>query len=355
MKLKLSALVFAFVLVFSLVGPAHAAFPDIQGHWAQPQVEKWAARGLAGGYPDGTFRPGGQVTRAEFVSFMNRALGKHEPGAACDFKDVKASDWYYAEVATAQTAGYLAGYEDGTFRPDSPISRQEVACVIARLDCLQDVTGRAVFADTGTIKPWALEAVGKVAAAGIMGGYPDNTFGPGTPISRAEAVVTLDRVVARCGEPVPVLDGVQGTVTLDGSPVEGAAVRLFTSADRLEVFEEYRTGKDGKYQFRVVSGKYGLTAVKGDYVAARTVTVTQDTVCDLALAAGTVLTGTLADKNGDPVPEAKLYFAANPVFFTTTDSDGNFRLAVLKDRTYTIWAHKDHDPSLGLVIIADNV
>lgn len=71
----------------------------MNGHWAQSQIEKWVKQGLAKGYPDGTFRPDNKVTRAEFVTLLNRAFGQQKPGAECDFADVKPTDRYYADAA----------------------------------------------------------------------------------------------------------------------------------------------------------------------------------------------------------------------------------------------------------------
>ena len=142
-------LLLAICLLLGLSGLAYAAgFSDIKGHWAENQINKWAGKGLAAGYQYGTFRPDNEVTRAEFVALTNRAFGIAKTGAETYFTDVEPGKWYYEDVAAAKTAGYIAGYPDGTFGPDQTITRQEVASILARLLKLEPSTeGIASFAE----------------------------------------------------------------------------------------------------------------------------------------------------------------------------------------------------------------
>ncbi|NQS76797.1 MAG: hypothetical protein HQP61_10270 [Peptococcaceae bacterium] len=118
-------------------GPADATngrnpgFSDIEGHWAKDQVLDWSEKGLVMGYADGTFKPEQGVTRAEFATFVNRAFGlkiKVQP----DFSDVSPQDWFAEEVAMAVAGGYIGGYPDGTFRPDSVITRAETVALLSK-------------------------------------------------------------------------------------------------------------------------------------------------------------------------------------------------------------------------------
>jgi len=208
-KSRFLAAALAFCLIFSLAAVASAAFSDVSGHWAQAQIEKWVDKGLAKGYPDGTFKPNNQVTRAEFVTLLNRAWGNQNPDARCDFTDVKASDWYYVEVAATAKAGYVSGYPDKTFRPNNPISRVEAGAIIARLLKLPAGSESALsaFKDAAAIGAWAKGSISALVAEKLLGGYPDGTFKPADPITRAEAIVLLDRALAysgKEGEIVPV-------------------------------------------------------------------------------------------------------------------------------------------------------
>lgn len=185
-------------LLLTVLGGAQTALAepsDVDGHWAAGQITEWVAKGLAGGYPDGTFMPEKAITRAEFVALVNKALDNGDPEVVAAFTDVDPSHWFYSEVAAAVAAGYVGGYSDGTFRPHNPITRQEVASIVSRLLQLKDDAPQATFQDAGAIAPWATSAVNAVVAAGLMSGYTDGTFRPAGPITRAEAVVTLDRTV----------------------------------------------------------------------------------------------------------------------------------------------------------------
>ena len=89
-----------------------ASFRDIAGHWAEKGIKVWTARQLAGGYPDGTFRPDSPITRAEFLTLVNRAFGYTVAGQAT-YSDVAETDWFAGEIAKAAAVGYLGGYPDG--------------------------------------------------------------------------------------------------------------------------------------------------------------------------------------------------------------------------------------------------
>lgn len=189
---RLLALVTAAVMLLSAV-PAMAAFRDTAGHWAEKTLMEWQEQGLIDGYSDGGFHPNASVTRAEFVKLLNRALN-FTAESAIFFTDVKESDWFYAETAKAAAAGYAQG-SNGAFRPEQTITRAEAAAMIARAVSLTADEARAdAFADAAAIPAWAKGSVGAAAESGYMNGYPDGTFGAGNYITRAEAVVTLDRM-----------------------------------------------------------------------------------------------------------------------------------------------------------------
>lgn len=173
--------------------PAAAAFRDTAGHWAEKTLDEWQDEGLIDGYGDGSFQPNGTVTRAEFAKLVNRTLG-FTAESEISFSDVTERDWFHAEVAKAVAAGYARG-SGGMFRPNQPVTRAEAAAMLARAAGLAANEKRAdAFADAAPIPAWARGSVGAAAEAGYMTGYPNGAFGALDPITRAEAVVTLDRV-----------------------------------------------------------------------------------------------------------------------------------------------------------------
>ena len=175
--------------------PAMAAPSDIAGHWAESVITQWQSKGLIQGYEDGTFKPGNTITRAEFVTLMNNAKGFWSEGSI-NFSDVKNGSWFYSAVARAVAAGYVKGYSDGSFKPNNTITRAEAAMMIANTAKLSaNEAGAYRFTDIGSIPAWARGSVGAVVAAGYMTGYPDGSFDANAPISRAEAVSSLNRML----------------------------------------------------------------------------------------------------------------------------------------------------------------
>lgn len=199
--------------------PAAAAFRDTAGHWAEKTLDEWQDEGLIDGYGDGSFQPNGTVTRAEFIKLVNRTLG-FTAESEISFSDVTERDWFHAEVAKAVTAGYAQG-SGGLFRPNQPVTRAEAAAMLARAAGPAAKEERAdAFADAASIPAWARGSVGAAAEAGYMTGYPNGAFGALGSITRAEAVVTLDRV--RRSAQKTVIE--QAGTTLENETVAGDLV-----------------------------------------------------------------------------------------------------------------------------------
>ncbi len=113
--------------------PTPKTFSDIQEHWAQKDIETMAGLGIVKGITEDTFGPELSVNRAQFATLLIRSLDIEEikPDEA-HFSDVPPSSWYYGPVKTAYAAGLISGYDDGSFRPEQPIKREEIAALIAR-------------------------------------------------------------------------------------------------------------------------------------------------------------------------------------------------------------------------------
>ncbi|MZQ81145.1 hypothetical protein GQF01_03220 [Paenibacillus sp. 5J-6] len=206
MKLKsvskwLSLLIIACMLFTSLgtvSGAEVAAKSDTKGHWAENQINSWIGKGWIKGYEDGSFKPEQTITRAEFVTLVNRSFGFTEE-TSISFSDVVKGIYYYEDVAKAMKVGYIQGYADGTFGANKPISRQEAAVIIDRLLGLSKTArSETDFSDKNSIAPWAKDAVNAVVAHDIFTGYAaDHTLRPLNAIKRGEAVTVLDRALAK--------------------------------------------------------------------------------------------------------------------------------------------------------------
>ncbi|TEB07050.1 Chitinase A1 precursor [Pelotomaculum schinkii] len=165
------------------------ALKDIAGHWAFDNINKLVSLGAVAGYPDGSFRPDSSITRAEFATVVAKAC-KLEPQSGKVFGDT-AGHWAREYIATAAANGIVMGYDDSTFGPDDLITREQMAVMIVRAAKLAPAAGETSFSDRGSISGWALEAMATAMENGIMNGYPDHTIQPQGNATRAEAVTVI--------------------------------------------------------------------------------------------------------------------------------------------------------------------
>lgn len=170
---------------------------DMKGHWAEKEMAKWIDKGAVSGYSDGTYRPDHSISRAEFFTLVNRSFN-YTQEVPVTFKDLSAAHWASIEVARAKAAGYVAGYEDGTIHPDMQISREEAAVVLRTILKLNEDADRASsFKDAVRLAAWSKGSIGVLAANGYLAGYEDGTFKPDNSMTRAEVIVLLDRVLTK--------------------------------------------------------------------------------------------------------------------------------------------------------------
>ncbi|MBR6823446.1 MAG: S-layer homology domain-containing protein [Firmicutes bacterium] len=176
-------------------------FTDLGGYaWAEQSISFVVKRGLFNGTTDTTFAPGQTMSRAMFVTVLGRLAGA-DPASYTDatFKDVPQQQYYAPYVAWAVKNGIIGGYTDGTFRPDAPITREQLAvCIIRYADyaAWQLPSGSSItFADASKISSYATASVQRAVQAGIVGGYGDSTFRPQGQATRAEAATMLMRLV----------------------------------------------------------------------------------------------------------------------------------------------------------------
>lgn len=170
-------------------------FNDLQSvAWAKDAIENLADLGIISGYEDGSFRPNGYITRNEFLSILVRAFGLLDETAVYDFTDGDANAWYAKAVASAKKAGIVAGYEDGSFGDGTYINRQDMASFIYRVGKIKKAEGKD-FADSSSIADYAKEAVDSLSAAGVINGMEDNTFAPYANATRAQVAVIINAIL----------------------------------------------------------------------------------------------------------------------------------------------------------------
>jgi hypothetical protein len=139
------------------------------------------------GYPDGTFQPDGNVTRAEVAAAMSRALGLGWTTDPSGFSDLKATHWAAGFITLMTQEGFMTGDPAGTFRPDDPMTREEAAAAFLRIAGMSPVLNpsSSSFKDVQPMS-WAAGYIEAARQAGLLAGYPDNTFRPADLLSRAE-------------------------------------------------------------------------------------------------------------------------------------------------------------------------
>ena len=168
----------ALCMLISLVPTALAADrSELEDHWASESLLYFADEGWLQGYKDGTYRPDSKISRAEFLTILNRVCGftDRDDEAAKRFTDVKETDWYFEQVSIALAAGYTNGTSATTMSPRAQITRQEAFTMIARVAGVsdQDLSVLDKFSDADAIGNFAKPAIASLTAAGYVEGYKD--------------------------------------------------------------------------------------------------------------------------------------------------------------------------------------
>jgi len=211
---RLAAGLAAGVLGMLLAGGAGAAaqtatearYTDLQGAaWAADSIAYLTDRGTIAGYGNGMFGPHADVSRGQAVTFLMRELSGHtlrhapEAGAGAGqaqprtYKDVPLSHPFHREIAAASSMGLAAGFPDGSFRPDAPVSRAETMALLTRAYALREGGGAVRFRDAET--HWAAAPIRVMSSNGLIGGYADGSFRPDRTVTRAEYATFLTRVI----------------------------------------------------------------------------------------------------------------------------------------------------------------
>ncbi|MCL2153519.1 MAG: S-layer homology domain-containing protein [Oscillospiraceae bacterium] len=156
------------------------------------------------GYPDGSVRPESNVTRAEVATVFFRLLTDEFRGDYWTrdnpYQDSSYSDWFNIAVSVMNKMEIITGYPDGLFKPNAAITRAELAAVAARFANIMQMSGSNIqnFSDIGG--HWAEADIDYAAVIGWVNGYPDGTYGPNQPITRAEFMTLVNRVLERAPE-----------------------------------------------------------------------------------------------------------------------------------------------------------
>ena len=225
----LAILALLCILAFGL-----AARPAQAASYLDPYLERMVSLGLMQGDTSGDLRPNDSITRAEFVTIVNRAFG-YKDMAGDPFVDVLDSDWYAEDVDISYTEGYITGTSPTTFSPGLSITREEAAFILAKNLMLQPSVGEDLsFTDSRDLSGWSRGLVAAAAKYNLISGNPDGSFAPQRSITRGEAAILILNAI---GTPIQTpgvhsLGNVWGNVTVTTS---GVTLRNTTVAGNLYV------------------------------------------------------------------------------------------------------------------------
>ncbi|MGO4729495.1 S-layer homology domain-containing protein [Paenibacillus sp. 2KB_22] len=186
-----------------------ATFSDVTNHWSRDDVQDLASRLIVQGTGDDVFAPDQSITRAEFTAVLLRGLGLHSPNntETASFTDVKTGAWYEDEVQTAVSYGLISGYADDSFRPNSEISRAEALTIVSRAmklvglaqaDASETTSLISSYSDSAKVQAWAAESVASAIKQDLVEGA-DGKLMTEADISRAQSAAIVKRLLQKAG------------------------------------------------------------------------------------------------------------------------------------------------------------
>ncbi len=183
-------------------------FADVNNHWAKDAVNDMGSRMVVNGVTDTTFNPNANITRAEFAAIIVRGLGLPTGKSTDSFSDVKSDAWYAGAVQTATSYKLINGFEDGTFRPQDTITREQAMMIVAKAMSLTGLAERtpasdataalAGFADHSQIGSWAKDNLALTVRANLINGR-SGKMEPQANMTRAEVAALVERLLKQSG------------------------------------------------------------------------------------------------------------------------------------------------------------
>ncbi|NQX61053.1 PQQ-binding-like beta-propeller repeat protein [Paenibacillus qinlingensis] len=172
-------------------------FTDTKGHWASPEINTAYERKIASGYPDFSFKPNASITRSEFTVMLMNGLKPNSDGVPLTFTDTnQVEDWAVKSVKQAVQLGLISGYPDGTFRPTANITHAEMISMVVKALGLPLMAGIPTgYADDADIPDWAKPAAVISSKNNLLGGTTGNNFASSKLATRAEAVTAIVRML----------------------------------------------------------------------------------------------------------------------------------------------------------------
>jgi hypothetical protein len=186
-----------------------AAPGDTKGHWAESYVAQLVARNIIGGFPDGTFKPDANITRAQFAAIAMKALKISQATEPANFNDVPAGHWANKAIASVSKAGLVTGFPDGTFKPEDKITRTQALVILAKALPASVIGEPAIlnsYQDGSSVPSWAAPSVARAAKSKIIVSFPDpSQIKPNLNATRADVAALTYQTLFNLGEKLPVI------------------------------------------------------------------------------------------------------------------------------------------------------
>lgn len=186
----------------------NTAFKDVQtGYWAKAYIEALASQNIIAGFPDGSFKPNEPVTRAQFAAIINKAFKPSSTRPAITFKDVKSNYWAYSAIQTASSSPFLSGYPDLTFKPEQQIPRVQAIVALANGLGLT-ANGQTVinfYTDASQIPSYAVGPVAAATSRQLVINYPTvKELAPKRQATRADIAAFVYQALVNAGRVQPI-------------------------------------------------------------------------------------------------------------------------------------------------------
>ena len=239
---------------------------DIHGHWAEKTLQQFIDNGWIQG-DEGGIRPDSTITRAEMATVVGAVEEYTEEADVSGYKDVAKTDWFYKQVAKIVKANVMVGVGDNKWAPQGDVTREQAAVIMCKLnDVSVDTKANAAdiraqlsklgYTDANAVSDWAAPYILAAVQNCYMSGYPDHTLRSGNNITRAEAIVMLDKAGATeqfayviMNVPYDDFYKAEGVTAVNGvDAVTSATMRKsrMNTADGLTAGTYYKTAEDEK-------------------------------------------------------------------------------------------------------------
>lgn len=282
-KSKFLSAMLSMCMTFSAVPAAYAGSgssvsSDIDGHWAQSELQEFIDMGYFNGDGKGNYKPNAPMTRAQFAAVVNRMQQyREESNDISKYKDVSAGAWYRSDLAKALAAAYMSGTSADTMSPEASVTREQAFVILARILKLDtsDTSALSGYADAENVSDWAAGSISALIKAGYVSGDNNKNINPKKELTRAEGVTVLSRSKDALAEKKVIIKGVykDGIYTGTGAGYGGTMKLQVTIKDgKISDISIISESETGSYLQRAKSllqkiidnnGTSGVNAVSG--------------------------------------------------------------------------------------------